>query len=256
MGLGRRGATTKTKSSERDETFRAEDPKPCPTQQKMKTRNRIRSQSVTGCTNPQARKTTSSATGESPQAGALRKWGLKTQRRLSKLLSFARGAILVEGDKPLVAEINSRLARTKTVIGVKVVSAGNALQMVVGIFQNPVLSGSDPEPRAIAEKVSAALGNWKPSGLEFSFASELATTESMPVKFLKFVATTYQLLVSAETPSDSELMEKANAVLEPDLSELAMDLDAEERLALAERQECYARQLRASAAVLRKGDVK
>ena len=109
-------------------------------------------------------------------SSALLQLETEVKDRLESLPFFAGITVLVEPRKNIVAEIQSRVAKLKTLIAPKVVSADDGhpnvhgtyfddIRLVVGVFQNPLLKGEDPEPLEICEEIHKALKNWTPASL-------------------------------------------------------------------------------------------
>lgn len=100
---------------------------------------------------------------------------LLAQDRIESFAFFDELTVLVDPRKNIVAEIQTRIAKLKTLIAPKVITADDNhpnvhgvyfddIRLVVGVFQNPLLKGDDPEPWEICEEIHKAFKNWTPDG--------------------------------------------------------------------------------------------
>jgi len=113
-------------------------------------------------------------------ASALLQLEVEVQHRLESIPFFtpyaSRDAILVEPRKNIVAEINLKLGKMKTVIVPKIVGADDnhpnvtgayfdEIRISVGVFQKDLLKGEDASYIEIAEEIHKALKGWTPDSL-------------------------------------------------------------------------------------------
>lgn len=96
--------------------------------------------------------------------------------RLETFAFFSPFTILVDPRKNIVSEIQTNIGKLKTLIAPKVVGADDnhpnvhgvyfdAIRLVVGVFQNPLLKADHAEPFEICEEIHKALKNWTPDSL-------------------------------------------------------------------------------------------
>jgi hypothetical protein len=97
-------------------------------------------------------------------------------QRLEAIPFFAPFTILVDPRKNIVAEIQSKIGKLKTLIAPKIVGADDnhpnvhgtyfdEIRAVVGVFQNPLLRADHAEPLEICEEIHKAFKNWSPDSL-------------------------------------------------------------------------------------------
>lgn len=98
-------------------------------------------------------------------------------QRLESLPFFANITVHADPQKNIVAEIETKIAKLKTLIAPLVSAADDNnpsmgsgvyfddIQITVGVFQHPLLKGSDPTPRTICEAIHAGLKGWTPASL-------------------------------------------------------------------------------------------
>lgn len=101
---------------------------------------------------------------------------IEIAERLQSLPFFADLEVHVDPAKNIVASIETKLAKLKTLVAPLVESADDLnpnihapyfdqINISVGVFQHPLLKGDHPTPRAICEEIHAGLKGWKPDSL-------------------------------------------------------------------------------------------
>lgn len=109
---------------------------------------------------------------------------LEAADRLLSVPFFANIEVHVDPQKNIVAEVTAKIAKIKLLVAPLVASADvvhsdvpgpffDNIELLVGVFQNPLLAGNLPSPRCVAEQVHAALHQWKPE----SIASLITSTK-------------------------------------------------------------------------------
>lgn len=96
--------------------------------------------------------------------------------RIESIPFFAGLTVLVEPRKNLIAEITSKIAKLKTIIVPKVMSADDNhpnvhgvyfddIRISIGVVQFDLLKGAHPGLWEIAEEIHKAMKNWTPASL-------------------------------------------------------------------------------------------
>lgn len=123
-------------------------------------------------------------------------------QRLESIPFFAPFTILVDPRKNIIAEIQSKIGRLKTLIAPKIVGADDnhanvhgvyfdEIRAVVGVVQNPILKGDHAEPYEICEEVHKAFKNWTPDSLTNAINPRKPGIEQVPDQQLNIYNCTF-----------------------------------------------------------------
>ena len=136
-------------------------------------------------------------------SSALLQLETEIKQRLESVPFFADLTILVEPRKNIIAEIQNRIGKLRTLIVPKIVGADDnhpnvhgvyfdEIRISVGVFQHPVLKDSDPNHWEIAEEIHKALKNWIPASLVNAINPAKPGIEPLPDQTLNVLTCNFE----------------------------------------------------------------